>query len=719
MAQAATFVDARPLLEAALADLAPGQLIHDDRVSLMDLMSAVEIMDPRTDSFLALKQGREKEQELPPFNPAHELLPEELLWILDELLRLETTFQDGHPLASTLFTCHYLRPAALASLSFAPDSLGDAQRLAGFRAVLRAMLLGVIKSTEIIWEELAKGQVYEHEDVHLGMASLEFSTLLAACYPPEPVSRLRMPGQADTPRIVTVDEVLHALSEALAWVMEQGKDESLKLALMNRLTLRINLVYGLALLTSPPHTSPEVVSSYLALVSEGITALSATPLPSFEPSLQLLAAFALGTTAPLPSPQPAREIPPFPIKQAWKSLEKLTLDLESAVKLWELWTKGAGWSEVREYHVALSRRDMTPYARSAHQTITCASRTLFASSATIALSSSFFEVLAGVPPSTWSTLASIREGESTWDAPARKLLGFAERVSAQLVANLSIRCQNRARARRLVVKGFKQLAQLVEEAEDLQSRLEDTLPPTPSLKLLPTALRALLLTELLEALLSGFDLHLYDGEEWTRVWWVAERLVERLQDVLEQLRRQGDGGSYVEAKSLEAKGLRAMCQASLRMALLFPPVVPKFGSPVLAFDYAEDRDQKRFEKRFGWLKGSLGATELPLDGLASWEEFTAELSKLGESSNKIEEASQSYQAAIAAFTAFGAIPLAARGCSNKPEHQLKWVASIRRTSFANSNLLGTVARQAAASVDTPQAREEDVHWDCPWFPIWV
>jgi len=123
------------------------------------------------------------------------------------------------------------------------------------------MLLGVIKSTEIIWEELAKGQVYEvssrcdsrsealkltllalplqHEDVHLGMATLEFSTLLAACYPPQPVSPLRMPGQADAPRIVTVDEVLHALSEALGWIMEMVKDETLKLALMDRLTLRI------------------------------------------------------------------------------------------------------------------------------------------------------------------------------------------------------------------------------------------------------------------------------------------------------------------------------------------------------------------------------------------------------------------------------------------------------------------------------------------------
>lgn len=108
-------------------------------------------------------------------------------------------------------------------------------------------------------------------------------------------------------------------------------------------------------------------------------------------------------------------------------------------------------------------------------------------------------------------------------------------------------------------------------------------------------------------------------------------------------------------------------------------------------------------------------------------------------SNNIDEASHAYQDAIAAFTAFGAIPLAARGCSNKPEHQLKvrtlpvrllsiysltswrlqWVASIRRTSFANGNLLGTVARRAAASVQDLPAREEHVRWDCPWFPIWI
>ena len=43
MEHAGQFSDALPLLEAALADLAPGQIICDERVNLMDLMSAVEV----------------------------------------------------------------------------------------------------------------------------------------------------------------------------------------------------------------------------------------------------------------------------------------------------------------------------------------------------------------------------------------------------------------------------------------------------------------------------------------------------------------------------------------------------------------------------------------------------------------------------------------------------------------------------------------------------
>lgn len=147
----------------------------------------MQIMDPRTDSFLP---SLTEEKSLPRFDPSHDFAdPVELIWIFDQLIRLEVRvrcaiaglpssctddsgarllqvgFHQGHPLASTLFTCQYFRPLALRAVSTSSaaskvtgsNRCGEELRM----IVLRAMLMGMIKSTEIVWEELCKGQVYE------------------------------------------------------------------------------------------------------------------------------------------------------------------------------------------------------------------------------------------------------------------------------------------------------------------------------------------------------------------------------------------------------------------------------------------------------------------------------------------------------------------------------------------------------------------------------
>ncbi len=47
-------------------------------------------MDPRTDSFAAAAAA--EPSRLPPFDAAQELLPSEILWVVDELFRLEVGF---------------------------------------------------------------------------------------------------------------------------------------------------------------------------------------------------------------------------------------------------------------------------------------------------------------------------------------------------------------------------------------------------------------------------------------------------------------------------------------------------------------------------------------------------------------------------------------------------------------------------------------------------
>lgn len=85
------FRDALPLLSAALAELGPGQLVKVADVALVQLLSAIEIMDHRTDAYVAhtLASSSAATDPLPKFDPTLELPPDELVWILDELLRLE------------------------------------------------------------------------------------------------------------------------------------------------------------------------------------------------------------------------------------------------------------------------------------------------------------------------------------------------------------------------------------------------------------------------------------------------------------------------------------------------------------------------------------------------------------------------------------------------------------------------------------------------------
>lgn len=89
---------------------------------------------------------------------------------------------------------------------------------------------------------------------------------------------------------------------------------------------------------------------------------------------------------------------------------------------------------------------------------------------------------------------------------------------------------------------------------------------SPSISLLSTALRSLILTQLLDVLLSGFELDLYDSEEWSRVWWVAERLCGRLEETWIKLRevRRTDG-TYMEAKLEECWAVKRMCAGSWRV----------------------------------------------------------------------------------------------------------------------------------------------------------
>jgi hypothetical protein len=141
------------------AELAPGELMHDSRFSLVDSMTAVEFMDPRMDLYIRSKwtsHGPISSKEA--LNGLVELQTfkdTDVVGIVDELVSLVTTWLDGNTLAQTVFTCIYLHD---------PSKIKH--------PLLRNFLLCISACVERMRKNLARAEVCvddDHQTVTIGL----------------------------------------------------------------------------------------------------------------------------------------------------------------------------------------------------------------------------------------------------------------------------------------------------------------------------------------------------------------------------------------------------------------------------------------------------------------------------------------------------------------------------------------------------------------------
>lgn len=74
-----------------MADFKVGQLVHLQSFTLFDAMSAIEIMDPRMDTGMAVGDN-----DVASFDVARRVTPRELVWIMDRLLSCEVLCHAEH-----------------------------------------------------------------------------------------------------------------------------------------------------------------------------------------------------------------------------------------------------------------------------------------------------------------------------------------------------------------------------------------------------------------------------------------------------------------------------------------------------------------------------------------------------------------------------------------------------------------------------------------------
>ncbi|MCJ1483161.1 hypothetical protein MMC06_003328 [Schaereria dolodes] len=209
----------------AASKLGTGQLVKDDFFTLFEAVGALEIMDPKMDSgYLASGEMLEDDYDI-----LKDLLPEEVIGIMDQMLCFEMAWHMGNPLSQTIFTSLYVdqllwpEPRSLEEARFDRDREGYRDTL--LDVVLRPYCLGLIKTCDLVHRRISTETYYEEEDFVTNL----YNRKLLTDFPVLDIERL--------------------LDKAIKWVGYQTESisEELRIALDTRLCLRKRFLHAVAL----------------------------------------------------------------------------------------------------------------------------------------------------------------------------------------------------------------------------------------------------------------------------------------------------------------------------------------------------------------------------------------------------------------------------------------------------------------------------------------
>lgn len=135
--------------------LGPGTVIKESRLTMLEAMNAIQMMDAKMDTGLS-------RNDRITFDPETNLSSEHICWIVDEMLALEMAWYSGATLCRTVYTSlHYHN---IQHLSCSSPLVSN---------VLRSYAAAWGKTVDLAYSELAKGHVMDGEDCwldHYGLA---------------------------------------------------------------------------------------------------------------------------------------------------------------------------------------------------------------------------------------------------------------------------------------------------------------------------------------------------------------------------------------------------------------------------------------------------------------------------------------------------------------------------------------------------------------------
>ncbi|KAL4910305.1 hypothetical protein BDW74DRAFT_144836 [Aspergillus multicolor] len=492
----------------AASKLKTGQLVKDEYFTLFEAVGALEIMDPKMDSgYLGPEEkGKGLEDD---YDVLRDLAPEEVVWIMDELLCHEMAWHRGHPLSQTLFTSIYLDkllwpiPRTFDDTHFGRSGLSTNQRIPDLvHIVLRAYCLALIKCCDFVHARVTSEFYYEEED---------FSTQL---YNRTLLSHFEY------------ERFPNVLKQAISWIDGQDTiDAAVKSAIKSRLQFR---------------------QEFLAGLQQDINIVETRSVDKLESCLSIIPALKESSNMSRPVPESfswkiqrrlASTVPPRPVvkisfEDALAHLKRLCQD---GIHINQLLDYRGPYNLKVAVWTLLSRKPQpSVYIRSLIQTIILNRSTVLGA---LPVKQFLYDELAAlVLPSSILLEASLDETEVPSDPRfqiAQLMDGFVRRFSQPFVDTFRSACLNRCRIRRTVCHTLADWDNLQMEAEDLDEQLRflSEEPPlelpngdtTYSYPLSSWAYHQKLIQFRL-ILQVGFELSIYAPEELAGMYWYLSHI---------------------------------------------------------------------------------------------------------------------------------------------------------------------------------------------------
>ncbi|RDW90572.1 N-alpha-acetyltransferase 35, NatC auxiliary subunit [Aspergillus mulundensis] len=616
-------------------------------IDLMDT-SHKQIMDPKMDSgYLGPEEkGKGLEDD---YDVLRDLVPEEVVWIMDELLCHEMAWHRGHPLSQTLFTSIYLDkllwpiPRTFDDTHFGCGSLATEKQIPDLvHIVLRAYCLALIKCCDFVHARVTSEFYYEVSSVQIERMLLTFFEL---------AQEEDFSTQLYNRTLLSHFEYEHfsdVLNRAISWIDEQDTiDAAVRSAIKSRLQFRQEFLSGL---------------------QQDINILETRSVDKLESCLSIIPALRESSNTSRPVPESfswkiqrrlASTVPPRPVvkisfEDALAHLKRLCQD---GIHLNQVLDYGGPYNLKVAVWTLLSRKPQpSVYIRSLIQTIIMNRSTVLGA---LPVKQFIYDELAAlVLPSSILLEANLDETEVPSDPRfqiAQLMDGFVRRFSQPFVDTFRSACLNRCRIRRTVCHTLADWDNLQMEAEDLDEQLR-TLSEEPPLELpngdttysypLSSWAYHQKLIQFRLILQLGFELTIYAPEELPGMYWYLSHICSTHLGHIDRIRTfilaavQRDRRSLAKHATLRKSFLLfdrltthivaidafAISLHALYVLLSRHKVLPRAFAP-----NAYSNDQFRYELR---MKPFL---QITLPELVPYEEYNREATLQGDSDEVVLE----------------------------------------------------------------------------------